>query len=56
MTSLIALLIAMTFGTANVADYQTGIPSQEIEYTNDDGIGVNGEGGSRTEKDPETKG
>lgn len=56
MTSLIALLIAMTFGTANVADYQTGTPTEQIQFSSDDGVGMDGQGGSRTGNDPDKKG
>jgi hypothetical protein len=47
MTSIIAFLIALTFGTANVrmADYQNIMEQEQVRMTKDDGIGVNGTGG-----------
>lgn len=49
MTSLIALFIALTFGTANVQVNNMTQPTQELQYSNDDGVGISGEGGSKTE-------
>jgi len=48
MTSIIAFLIALTFGTANVrmADYQSFQEAEQVQMTSkDDGVGVNGTGG-----------
>lgn len=49
MTSIIAFLIALTFGTTNVymSDYQNIIEKEQIQKTSkgDDGVGINGEGG-----------
>ena len=55
MTSLIAFLIALSFGTANIssADQQFS-NNDQIEYGKDDGVGIGGEGGGMTE-DPKDK-
>lgn len=56
MTSLIALIIALTFGTANV-NFQDVQTTDQIQMSKDDGIGVNGDGGQKTEyPDPNTRG
>lgn len=52
MTSIIAFLIALTFGTTNVymSDYQQLNEKEQIQKTSkgDDGVGINGEGGQVT--------
>ncbi len=55
MTSIIAFLFALTFGTANVAenDYQQFSDNDKIEYGKDDGVGIGGEGGGMTEEPKE---
>jgi len=52
MTSIIAFLIALTFGTANVrmADYQSFQEAEQVQMTSkDDGVGVNGTGGQMSD-------
>ena len=50
MTSLIALFIALTFGTANVEVNNMTQPTQELQYSNDDGVGISTQGGQKTEQ------
>lgn len=56
MTSIIAFLIALTFGTANITvnDYQQFSDNDKIEFSKDDGVGIGGEGGGMTE-DPKER-
>ncbi len=54
MTSLIAFIIALTFGTANV-NFQDVQSTDQIQMSKDDGIGASGDGGQVTD-DPEDRG
>lgn len=56
MTSFIAFLLALTFGTANVtvADYQQFTDNEKIEFAKDDGVGIGDSGGGMTE-DPKDR-
>ncbi len=57
MTSLIAFFIAITFGTANIAIDNPTPPAQEYTYSTDDGVGISGQGGQKTENpDPNRRG
>lgn len=57
MTSLIAFFIAITFGTANIAIDNPTSPAQEYTYSTDDGVGISGQGGQKTENpDPNRRG
>lgn len=56
MTSIIAFLIALSFGTANITvdDYQQFTNNEKIEFGKDDGVGIGGEGGGMHE-DPKDR-
>lgn len=57
MTSIIAFLIALTFGTANVqkSEIQNFQTNEETQmFSKDDGVGMGGSGGGMTE-DPKKR-
>lgn len=57
MTSIIAFLIALTFGTANVqkSDVQNFQNTEETQlFSKDDGVGMGGSGGGMTD-DPKER-
>lgn len=56
MTSIIAFLIALSFGTANITvdDYQQFTNNEKIEFGKDDGVGIGDSGGGMHE-DPKDR-